>query len=77
MKTPPPNVEQTLRRLQDRAAMLRYFADGSARSTDAAPDPEVFSGLADALDDIAAMAQALRSSLSVEALDTAVKGLSR
>jgi hypothetical protein len=56
--------------------MLRYFADGSTRNT-GVPDPEVFSGLADAMEEIALMARALRDSLSVEALDTAVKGLQR
>jgi hypothetical protein len=41
------------------------------------PSRRVFSGLADALEDIAVMARALRDSLSVKALDASVKGLSR
>ena len=43
------SVEETLKYVEDRAAMLRFLANAAATTTtERVPDPAVFSGLADA-----------------------------
>jgi hypothetical protein len=62
-------VEEGLKRVEDRAAMLRFFAD-SIRDVDIAPDPAVFSGLGDAAREIEDTVRAARRALDVDALGT-------
>jgi hypothetical protein len=59
------NVEQALKRLEDRATMLRFFADTAASVDPPAPDPSVFSGLGDLCADIQHCAQVVRRALVV------------
>jgi hypothetical protein len=65
-------VEEGLRQVEDRAAMLRFFADGMVR-VDSVPDPAVFSGLGDVLRQIEDIARAARRSLDAEALSKDLK----
>src|SRR2546425_11229617 len=68
------NVEEALRRLEARAAMLRFLADSAAASTNGSvPEPAMFSGLADTLEEIQRLACSARRSLGVEALGTELK----
>jgi hypothetical protein len=67
-------VEEALRRLVDRAAMLRFLFDGVAATEGReVPEPEVFSGLADACGEIERLARAMRRALDGEALDVELK----
>jgi hypothetical protein len=43
---PNLTVEEALRRVEDRAVMIRFF-DDSIRQVDVVPEPAFFSGLAD------------------------------
>jgi hypothetical protein len=52
--------------------MLRYLADGAARSQEH-PNETVWSGIADACEDIREMAEAARGSLPVDALCVELK----
>jgi hypothetical protein len=65
--TPEHCVEEALRSLEDRAAMLRFFAD-SIPKIDVVPERAFFSGLADSLGEIEAIARAVRRVLDVDAL---------
>jgi hypothetical protein len=65
--TPQHTVEEALRSLEDRAAMLRFFSD-STRQIDVVPEPAFFSGLGDSLGEIEAIARAVRRVLDVHAL---------
>jgi hypothetical protein len=65
-------VEEGLRQVEDWAAMLRFFADGMIR-VDFAPEPAVFSGLADALGQIEDTVRSARHSLDAEALARELK----
>jgi hypothetical protein len=69
--TPQHTTEEALRQIEDRCAMLRFFAD-SIRQIDSVPDAAVFSGLADDLAEIAAMAHAARRALDVSGLSTEI-----
>lgn len=51
--------------------MLRFFADSI--QTASVPDPAFFSGLADAVGEIEAIAQAVRRALDVDALGTKIR----
>jgi hypothetical protein len=65
--TPEHVVEEALRAIEDRAAMLRFFSD-SIRQIDVVPERAFFSGLADSLGEIEAIARAVRQVLDVGAL---------
>lgn len=69
--TPQHTVEEAIRSIEDRAAMLRLFADSI--HTDSVADPAFFSGLADAVGEIEAIAQAVRRALDVDALGTEIR----
>jgi hypothetical protein len=69
---PNLTVEEALRQIEDRAAMLRFLAD-SIRRVDVLPEPAFFSGLADALGEMETIARTARRSLDVQALDTQLK----
>ncbi len=69
--TPQHTVEEAIRSIEDRAAMLRFFAD-SMRQVDAVPDPAFFSGLGDSLGEIQAIAHTVRRALDVNALSTTI-----
>lgn len=58
------SAEEVLRRIEDRAAMLRYWADAGARH-ETPPPADALSGLADALGDIGALVAAMRAALPV------------
>lgn len=62
-------VVEALRRVEDRAAMIRFLAD-SIRQVDIVPEPAFFSELADTLGEIERIARTARRSLHVEALGT-------
>ena len=70
-------VEEGLKRLEDRAAMLRFLADAAAGTTDHVPEPSVFSGLADTCGEIEALARQTRRSLSNDALSAELKPIPR
>jgi hypothetical protein len=71
-------VEEALRQLVDRAAMLRFFADSAAATNGGeTPAPEVFSGIADTCGEIERITRAIRRALSGEALDAELKRESR
>jgi hypothetical protein len=67
------NVEEALRTLEDKAAMLRFLADSAAASNQSVPEPRTFSGIADACGEIERLARSGRRSLNVEALGTELK----
>lgn len=69
---PNLTVEEALRRVEDRAAMIRFLAD-SIRQVDIVPEPAFFSGLADTLGEIERIARTARRSLDVGALGTEMK----
>lgn len=69
--TPEHTVEDALGSIEDRAAMLRFFAD-SITLVDGVPERAFFSGLADAIGEIQATAHAVRHALAVEALNTLI-----
>ncbi len=46
-----PSVEETLRRLEDRIAKLRFLADAAAESAYDPPDKATWSGMRDARSD--------------------------
>jgi len=68
--TPQHTVEEAIRSIEDRAAMLRFFADSI--QTASVPDPAFFSGLGDAVGEIEAIARAVRRALDVDALGTEI-----
>ena len=43
-QVPPPTLEELLRQIEDRAALLRYAADSAATNRQP-PDPKVLAGL--------------------------------
>jgi hypothetical protein len=65
------NVEEALRRLEEKAAMMKFLAD-SAVSGNAAyvPDARVSSGLGDLCAEVQQCARNVRRSLDMDALDT-------
>jgi hypothetical protein len=69
-------VEEGLRQVEDRAAMLRFFADGMVR-VDSVPDPAMFSGLGDVLAQIEDIVRSARLSLDAQALSTDLKPAAR
>jgi len=74
----PMTVEEGLRRLEDRAAMLRFFADAAAASRDqVVPEPSAFSGMADACAAIVTLVRQTRRSLTAEALSADLKPVPR
>jgi hypothetical protein len=67
-------VEEALREVEDRAAMLRFLADSAAvAKTGIVPEPQMFSGIADTCAEIERLARTTRRSLNVEALGTELK----
>ncbi len=62
-----PTIEDALREIQHKAAMLRYLADAASINPEQ-PDPAVLSGLAFVCDDIRLTAARMARSMSVEAL---------
>jgi hypothetical protein len=64
-------VEESLRQAEDRLQMLRFFSD-AIRKLDVVPEPGVFSGLADDLEEIQTIVHAVRRALSADALNTAI-----
>ena len=65
-----PTIEETLRRLEDRAAMIRHLAENTGREP---LSKSVLSGVADACEDIVEMAQKIRGGLTADALSAEVK----
>jgi len=61
------SVEESLRRAEDRAALLRYTLDLAAASQEH-PEPAVLSGLADLCGDLEDTVRAVREVLEAEAL---------
>lgn len=61
-------VEDVLRLITDRAALLKHFGDSAAINHDVAPDARAFSGLADACGELEEWARAIHDALDVEAL---------
>ena len=69
--TPQHTVEEALRTVEDRAAMLRFFAD-SIRQVEVVPEQAFFSGLADSLEEIQSLVHAVRRVRDVDALGTEI-----
>ena len=65
------NVEESLRQIRGKAALIRYLA-ASATINLETPDPAVLEGLADVSAEIEELTQAVKSALSVSALDETV-----
>jgi len=63
-----PTVEEMLRRVEERAAMLRFFADGTTTSIEP-PSARAWSGLADVCEEIESAARNVRKSLDAGALN--------
>lgn len=63
-----PIIEEALRELEHKAATMRYLADGTGGSPDVS-ERDVFSGIADVFRDIECSIRAVRSALTVEALN--------
>jgi hypothetical protein len=72
MTKPVLVVEEVLRELESKAAMLRYLNDSAALNPEL-PDAAALSGIADVCGEIQRWARSTRGSLSVEALGTAVR----
>ncbi len=62
-------VEEALRQVEDKAALIRFGADGAAGSQEP-PGPAVLSGLRDVCGEIEELVRTTRESLNVEALAT-------
>lgn len=69
--TPEHTVEDALGSIEDRAAMLRFFAD-SITLVDGVPERAFFSGVADAIGEIQETANAVHHALAVDALSTPI-----
>jgi hypothetical protein len=67
MDREPLTVEESLRQIEDWAAMLRYMADSVALNP-ALPDESVMNGVGDVCGQIQQTAQRLRGSLKPDAL---------
>lgn len=67
------SVEDALREVENRSAMLRYFADSAAGNFAGPPEPHVFQGLADTLRVMQVLARRVRMSLDNEALAEELK----
>ena len=65
-------VEESLKRVESRAAVLRYLANLASQSPEH-PDPSVLSGMGDVAEDIEETVRAIRRGLDIEALCTDVE----
>jgi hypothetical protein len=63
------NIEQTLRTMRERAALLRYMCDVAAVVDAPAPPRAALSGMGDVCEDIERMAQQVADALDLAALD--------
>jgi hypothetical protein len=61
------NVEQALRTIRERAAVLRFLSDSASQTSDA-PDSAVLSGIGDVCADIERLTRRVTDVLGVEAL---------
>lgn len=66
-------VEEGLKRMEDRAAMLRFLTDAAAATTHCVPEPSVFSGFGDTCGELERMARAARQSLPVDPLGVHIR----
>jgi hypothetical protein len=66
------NVEECLREIRTRAAVLRYIASCGAINPEV-PDPDVLAGVDSICTDIESLARAAHHALGVEALDVEIK----
>ena len=65
-------VEESLRAIEDKAALLRYLASGATVNIEP-PDHAVLGGIMDVCGEIEQMARAVRGTLSVDALSASIK----
>lgn len=65
------NVEESLRQIRGKAALIGYLAS-SATINPETPDSVVLEGMADVSAEIEELAQAVKSALSVSALDETI-----
>jgi hypothetical protein len=73
-RMPAMNVEEALRTLEDKAAMLRFLADAAAASKiQSVPEPRTVSGIADACGEIERLARGTRRALEVQARGVELK----
>jgi hypothetical protein len=70
--SPATSIEQVLRRVEDRAAMMRYLVERAADSR-ATEEPRVLTGLGEVFEDIEAAIGDIRRSLDATALNLEVR----
>ena len=63
------SVEEALRRIEEKAAMLRFLAHAAANMPEGAGET-VYNGIGETCEEIETLAQTARRSLGVEALST-------
>jgi hypothetical protein len=61
-------IEDVLRQVEDKAALLRHFANSSSLAEEDAPDPATLSGLGDACEEIEIRVRTIRKKLDAESL---------
>ena len=67
------NIEETLRAIREKAALVRYLAS-SATVNPEAPDPDVLTGMWTTCEEIESLTKAVSRALPVDALSTELKG---
>lgn len=63
------NVEQALRVITEKAAVVRFLSDSAANGSHGSPDSAVLSGIGTVCADIECLTQRVKRALDVEALD--------
>jgi hypothetical protein len=63
------NVEEAIRSIREKAALLRYLSATASHGSAAAPDSAVLGGIGEVCSDIEALSRRVKLALSTEALD--------
>lgn len=66
------NVEEALRVIHEKAALLRYLSDTASHGAEAAPDSAVLSGLGTVCGEIERLTRRVKLALDANALDIAL-----
>jgi len=69
---PSDTVEDVLRLITDRAALLRAFGDAASVNHQEPPDERALSGLADAAGEMQGWARSIHDALDADALGTEI-----
>ena len=68
------NVEEALRTITEKAAVLRYLSNTAAHGDHAAPDSAVLSGIGTVCEDIETLTKRVKLALGAEVLDRPLNG---